>query len=70
MLVPITAARPVTTAIPKPHETRPRQAKTVVTKPHSPPIRNINRNPSPKSSTFPLKFTATKAPMVNVVKGI
>nr|GEW13693.1 putative ribonuclease H-like domain-containing protein [Tanacetum cinerariifolium] len=51
-LVPITAARPVTTAVPKPHETRPRQAKTVVTKPHSPPRRNINRSPSPFASTF------------------
>nr|GFA23684.1 hypothetical protein [Tanacetum cinerariifolium] len=32
-LVLITAARPVTAAVSKPHVTRPRQAKTVVTKP-------------------------------------
>nr|GFB76532.1 hypothetical protein [Tanacetum cinerariifolium] len=43
-LVPITAARPVTVAVPKPHVTRPRQAKTVVTKPHSPPSRHINHS--------------------------
>nr|GEW61671.1 hypothetical protein [Tanacetum cinerariifolium] len=64
-LVPITAARPVTVAVPKPHVTRPRQAKTVVTKPHSPPRRTINRSPSLKSSTFPPKATAAKAPMGN-----
>nr|GEX02367.1 hypothetical protein [Tanacetum cinerariifolium] len=68
-LVPITAARPVTASFLKPHVTRPRQAKTVVTKPHSSPRRNINRSPSPKVSTFPPKVTAAKAPMVNVVKG-
>nr|GFB13682.1 hypothetical protein [Tanacetum cinerariifolium] len=33
-LVPITASRPVTVAVPKPHVTRPGQAKTIVTKPH------------------------------------
>nr|GEW97733.1 reverse transcriptase domain-containing protein [Tanacetum cinerariifolium] len=68
-LVPITTARLVTTVVLKPHVTRPRQAKTVVTKPHSPPRRNINRSPSPKASTFPLKVTAAKAPIVNAVKG-
>nr|GFA67569.1 hypothetical protein [Tanacetum cinerariifolium] len=60
---------PVTVVVPKPHVTRPRQAKTIVTKPHSPPRRTINRSPSPKPSTFPPKVTATKAPMVNDVKG-
>nr|GEV61036.1 putative ribonuclease H-like domain-containing protein [Tanacetum cinerariifolium] len=59
--VPITAARLVTTAVPKPHVTRPRQAKTIVTKPHSPPSRTINCSPSPKASTFPPKITAAKA---------
>nr|GEW33890.1 hypothetical protein [Tanacetum cinerariifolium] len=63
-LVPITAARPVT-VVPKTHVTRPRQAKTVVTKPHLPPRRNINHRPSPKASTFPPKVTAAKAPMGN-----
>nr|GEV03435.1 hypothetical protein [Tanacetum cinerariifolium] len=68
-LVPITAARPVTAAVPKPHVTRPRQAKTIVTKPHSPPRRHINRSPSPKASNFPPKVTAVKVPQVNAIKG-
>nr|GEU42689.1 ribonuclease H-like domain-containing protein [Tanacetum cinerariifolium] len=68
-LVPITAARPVTAVVSKPYVTRPRQAKTVVTKPYSPPRRHINRSPSPKASNFPLKVTAVKAPKVNVVQG-
>nr|GFC32325.1 ribonuclease H-like domain-containing protein [Tanacetum cinerariifolium] len=69
-LVPITAARPVTAAILKPHVTRPRPAKTVVTKPYSPPRWTINCSPSHKTSTFPPKVIAAKAPMVNVVKGV
>nr|GEY66319.1 hypothetical protein [Tanacetum cinerariifolium] len=64
----ITAVRPVTTAVPKPTVTRPRQAKTVITKPNSPPRRHINRSPSPKASNFPPKVTAFKAPMVNAAK--
>nr|GEX22623.1 retrovirus-related Pol polyprotein from transposon TNT 1-94 [Tanacetum cinerariifolium] len=59
-LVPINAAKPITAAIPKPYVTRPRPAKPIVTKPHSPPRRLINRSPSPKSNTFPLQFTAVK----------
>nr|GEV72540.1 hypothetical protein [Tanacetum cinerariifolium] len=51
-LVPITAARPVTVVVLKPHVTRPRQAKTVVTKPHSPPRRTINRKLGQDSSIF------------------
>nr|GEX19446.1 putative ribonuclease H-like domain-containing protein [Tanacetum cinerariifolium] len=69
-LVPITAASPVTTVVPKTKVTRLRQAKIVVTKPHSPPRRHITRSPSPKASNFPLKVTAAKATMVNVVKGV
>nr|GEU68562.1 hypothetical protein [Tanacetum cinerariifolium] len=69
-LVPITAARLVTVVVLKPHVTRPRPTKTIVTKPHSPPRRTINRSPSPKASTFSLKVTASKAPMVHVVKGV
>nr|GEV80493.1 putative ribonuclease H-like domain-containing protein [Tanacetum cinerariifolium] len=68
-LVPITAARPVIAAIPKHHVTGPRQAKSVVTKPHSPPRRHINRSPSPKSGNFPPKVTAVKVPQVNAAKG-
>nr|GFA57164.1 hypothetical protein [Tanacetum cinerariifolium] len=69
-LVPITTVRLVSTAVPKPTVTRPRQAKTVVTKPTSPPIRHINGSPSPKASNFPPKVTAAKATMVNAVKGV
>nr|GFC39502.1 ribonuclease H-like domain-containing protein [Tanacetum cinerariifolium] len=68
-LVPIPAARPVTTAVLKPLVTGPRQAQPVVTKSHTPPRRNINRIPSPKASTFLPKVTAAKTPMVNAVKG-
>nr|GEV95905.1 hypothetical protein [Tanacetum cinerariifolium] len=61
-LVPLTAARPVTTAVPQPHVTSPRPTKTVVTKPVSPPRRTINRRPSPPASNFPSKVTAAKTP--------
>nr|GEV46801.1 ribonuclease H-like domain-containing protein [Tanacetum cinerariifolium] len=64
-LVPLTVARQVTTTVSSNNVTRPRPAKTVVTKPHSPPRRNINRSPSPKASTFSLKVTAAKASMGN-----
>nr|GEV63219.1 putative ribonuclease H-like domain-containing protein [Tanacetum cinerariifolium] len=69
-LVPITPVRPVTIAVLNPHVTRPRQAKTVVTKPHSPPRRHINRGPSPNASNFSPKVTTAKASMVNAVKGV
>nr|GEV53742.1 ribonuclease H-like domain-containing protein [Tanacetum cinerariifolium] len=69
-LVPLTSARQVTTAVSPNNVTRPRPAKTVVTKPYLPPRRNINRRPSPKASTFPPKVIAAKAPMINVVKGV
>nr|GEZ94775.1 ribonuclease H-like domain-containing protein [Tanacetum cinerariifolium] len=69
-LVLINAARPVIAAVPKPHVTRPRPAKPIVTKPHSPPRRNINRSPSPKANDFPLKVTAVKVLQVNVAKGV
>nr|GFA90355.1 hypothetical protein [Tanacetum cinerariifolium] len=48
-LVHINAVRPVTAAVPKPHVARPRLAKPIVTKPHLPPRRHINRSPSPKA---------------------
>nr|GEY99754.1 hypothetical protein [Tanacetum cinerariifolium] len=62
--VPLTAARQVTTAVSPDNVTKPRPAKTVVTKPHSPPRRNINPSPSPKAITFPLKVIVAKAPMM------
>nr|GEU90789.1 retrovirus-related Pol polyprotein from transposon TNT 1-94 [Tanacetum cinerariifolium] len=67
-LLPITAVRPVTTVVPKTNVTRPRQAKTVVTKPTSPPRRHINRSSSPKASNFPPKVIVVQAPMVNAAK--
>nr|GEU55249.1 receptor-like protein kinase ANXUR1 [Tanacetum cinerariifolium] len=69
-LVPITTVRPVTTAVPKLSVTRPRHAKTVVTKTNSPPRRHINRSPSPKASNFSPKVTVVKAPMVNAAQGV
>nr|GEU34567.1 hypothetical protein [Tanacetum cinerariifolium] len=67
-LGPITAARPVTTVVPHHNVTRPRPAKTIVTKPHSPPRRTISRSSSPKPSNFSHKVTTIKAPKVNAVK--
>nr|GEZ91447.1 ribonuclease H-like domain-containing protein [Tanacetum cinerariifolium] len=61
--VPITTVRPVPTGVPKISVTRPRQAKTVVTRTNSPPKRHINCSPSPKSSNFTPKVTAVKATM-------
>nr|GFA05925.1 ribonuclease H-like domain-containing protein [Tanacetum cinerariifolium]GFA06321.1 ribonuclease H-like domain-containing protein [Tanacetum cinerariifolium] len=69
-LVLHTAARPVTTAIPHHNVTRPRPAKIVGNKPHSPPRRAINLRPSPPASNFPQKVTTVKASKVNVVKGV
>nr|GEY19734.1 ribonuclease H-like domain-containing protein [Tanacetum cinerariifolium] len=64
-LVPITAVRPVNAVAPKPHVTRPRPAKSIVTKSHSPPRGYINRSPSPRASNFRLKVTTVKASMGN-----
>nr|GEZ25742.1 hypothetical protein [Tanacetum cinerariifolium] len=64
-LVPLTAARPVTIVVPHNNVTRPRLAKTVVTKPHSPPRKTINHTLSPRPSKFPPKVTTVKAPKVN-----
>nr|GEX97318.1 putative reverse transcriptase domain-containing protein [Tanacetum cinerariifolium] len=69
-LVSLTTARLVTTAVTQNNVTRPRPAKTVGTKPHSPPRRTINNRPSPPASNFPPKVTIVKAPKVNAVKGV
>nr|GFA09852.1 hypothetical protein [Tanacetum cinerariifolium] len=69
-LVPINTARPITAVVPKIKVTRPRQDKSVVTKPNSPPRRHINHSPSPKSSTFPPKVNAVKAPKVNAAQPV
>nr|GFB77251.1 ribonuclease H-like domain-containing protein [Tanacetum cinerariifolium] len=68
--VPINVVRTITTAVPKINVTKPRQAKHIVTKSHSPPRRHINRSPSPKASNFSLKVTAVKAPMGNPQHGL
>nr|GEU52214.1 ribonuclease H-like domain-containing protein [Tanacetum cinerariifolium] len=69
-LVPINAVRPVSTVVLKISVTKPRQAKTVVTKINLSPRRHIDRSPSLKASTFPPKVTAVKAPMVNAAQGV
>nr|GEV81549.1 hypothetical protein [Tanacetum cinerariifolium] len=51
-----------TAAIPKPHVTRLKLAKSVVTKPFSPPRRTINHQPLPPASNFSSKVTTAKAP--------
>nr|GEX67648.1 putative ribonuclease H-like domain-containing protein [Tanacetum cinerariifolium] len=45
----VNVIRPVTTVVPKINVTRPRQAKTIVTKPNLPPRRHINSSLSPKA---------------------
>nr|GEU84290.1 hypothetical protein [Tanacetum cinerariifolium] len=60
-LFPLTTARPVTTAVSYNNVTRPRLAKTIGTKTHSPLRRIINHRPSPQASNFPLKVTTIKA---------
>nr|GEU86057.1 putative ribonuclease H-like domain-containing protein [Tanacetum cinerariifolium] len=69
-LVSLTAARPVTTVVPHINVIRPRPAKTIFSKPHSPLRRPINHRPTPKPSNFPQKVTTVKAPRVNAVKGV
>nr|GEX78878.1 hypothetical protein [Tanacetum cinerariifolium] len=64
-LVPLTAARPVTAAVPHNNVIRPRLAKHVGTKPHSPPRRIINHRPSPPASNFPPTVSTVKAPKGN-----
>nr|GEV21048.1 hypothetical protein [Tanacetum cinerariifolium] len=60
-LIPLHAARPVNTVVPQTKVTKPRPAKTVGIKPHSPPRRIINHRPSPQASNFPQKVTTVKA---------
>nr|GEY20322.1 putative ribonuclease H-like domain-containing protein [Tanacetum cinerariifolium] len=59
--VPITAVRSVSTVVPKISVTRPRHAKSIVTKPNSPPKGHINHSPSLKVSNSPPIVTAVKA---------
>nr|GEU87987.1 retrovirus-related Pol polyprotein from transposon TNT 1-94 [Tanacetum cinerariifolium] len=68
--VPITAVRPVSTAVPKISVTRPRHVNTIVTKTNSSTRRHINHSPSPKASNSPPRVTAAKALMVNAAQGL
>nr|GFB18100.1 ribonuclease H-like domain-containing protein [Tanacetum cinerariifolium] len=68
--VPITAVRPVSTAVPKTSVTRPKQVKPIVTKTKSPNRRHINRSQSPNASNSPPRVTAVKAPVVNAAQGL
>nr|GEU33835.1 retrovirus-related Pol polyprotein from transposon TNT 1-94 [Tanacetum cinerariifolium] len=60
-LVPLTAARPVTTAVSHNNVPRPRPTKTVMTKLHLQPRRIINHRPSPQASNFHPRVTTAKA---------
>nr|GEU75579.1 hypothetical protein [Tanacetum cinerariifolium] len=68
-LVPLNAARPVTTAVPQTTMKNQRLAKHVVNKPHSPIRRPINLRPAPKNSNFHQKVTTVKTKKVNTVQG-
>nr|GEX65053.1 putative ribonuclease H-like domain-containing protein [Tanacetum cinerariifolium] len=68
-LVPITVARLVTAFVPKPYVTRPRHAKSIVTKPRLPPKRHINHRPSPKASNFPPKLLLLRFHMLMLLMG-
>nr|GEU41147.1 hypothetical protein [Tanacetum cinerariifolium] len=68
-LVPLNAARTVTTVVPQTNVKHQRPAKHVVNKPHSPIRRLINHIPSPNNSNFHQKVTTVKAKQVNAVQG-
>nr|GEW12341.1 hypothetical protein [Tanacetum cinerariifolium] len=69
-LVPLNAARLVTTIVPQTNVKHQRPAKHVVNKPHSPIRRPINHRSSPKNSNFLQKVTTVKAKQVNVIQGV
>nr|GFA45830.1 hypothetical protein [Tanacetum cinerariifolium] len=56
-LVPLNAARPVTTVVPQTNEKHQRPAKHVVNKPHLPIRRPIHHKPSPKNGNIHQKVT-------------
>nr|GEY68396.1 ribonuclease H-like domain-containing protein [Tanacetum cinerariifolium] len=69
-LVPLTAARPVTTNVPQTKVQPQRPTKHGVTKAHSPLRRPINLRPSPTHCNFHQKVTIVRPTQVNVVQGI
>nr|GEV04468.1 copia protein [Tanacetum cinerariifolium] len=66
--VPITAVRPVSTAIPKLTVTRPKQVKPIVTKSTSPTKRHPNQSPSLKDSNSPPRVTVVKDLLFNAAQ--
>nr|GEY21506.1 putative ribonuclease H-like domain-containing protein [Tanacetum cinerariifolium] len=68
-LVPLNAARPVTTAAPQTNVKHQRPVKHVVNKPHSPMRRPIKHRAAPTHSNFYQKVTTVKTKKVNAVKG-
>nr|GEW39141.1 putative ribonuclease H-like domain-containing protein [Tanacetum cinerariifolium] len=69
-IVPLSAARPVNTAVPQTKVHHQRPVTHDVYKPYSPLKRHINHRPSPPASNFHQKVTTAKAPQVNSVKGV
>nr|GEV07028.1 putative ribonuclease H-like domain-containing protein [Tanacetum cinerariifolium] len=67
--VSITAARLISTVVPKTSVIRLKQVQPIVTKPKSPVKRHINRSSSPKVSNSPPRVTAVKASVVNAAQG-
>nr|GEW50658.1 putative ribonuclease H-like domain-containing protein [Tanacetum cinerariifolium] len=68
-LVPLNAARPVTTAVSQTHVQHQRLVTHVVYKPYSPIKRPINHKPAPKTTNFHQKVTTVKTKKVNAIKG-
>nr|GEV13334.1 ribonuclease H-like domain, reverse transcriptase, RNA-dependent DNA polymerase [Tanacetum cinerariifolium] len=69
-LFPLTAARPVTSAIPQTKVQQQRPTKHSVTKAHSPIRRPINLRPLHTNSNFHQQVTTVKATQVNAVQGV
>nr|GEV27891.1 ribonuclease H-like domain-containing protein [Tanacetum cinerariifolium] len=67
--VSITAARPISAAVPKIMMARPRHAHSIYAKSKSPIRRHITRSLSPKTSNSPPRVTAAQAPVVSAAKG-
>nr|GEW15448.1 ribonuclease H-like domain-containing protein [Tanacetum cinerariifolium] len=65
-LVPLNAARPVTTDVPQITVKNQRPVNHVVNKAHSPIKRPINYRPAPKNSNFYQKVTTIKAKKFNI----
>nr|GFB47091.1 hypothetical protein [Tanacetum cinerariifolium] len=68
-IVPLKAARPVTTTVPQTTIKTQSPVKHVINKPHSPIRRPNNHRPAPKNSNFQQNLITNKAKQVNAVKG-